>query len=50
MLIVAAVFGLIAYSYYYFDHVHFHIANTYANLGYDTAQHHVAHKYLHGTQ
>jgi hypothetical protein len=46
-LILFAI-GLILYAYYYFEHFHFHVTRAYAHLGYDTAQHHLANKYLRG--
>jgi TPR repeat protein len=48
VLLVAFVFIMIYYSYYHFDHMHTSIIKGYAHLGYDTAQHELGNRYLHG--
>lgn len=51
MLQVCVVVGVLlffVYMYYCMDHLHFNVVNVYAKLGSSHAQHHVAHKYLHG--
>ncbi|ELT97237.1 hypothetical protein CAPTEDRAFT_227108 [Capitella teleta] len=48
---IITIIGVVAfcyYAYYYFDNMHFHVAHGYAHLGYSTAQHHVAQRYLYG--
>ncbi len=45
---VLFVFGLAYYSYYYFEHMHVNVMKAYAHLGYDTAQHELGNRYLHG--
>jgi TPR repeat protein len=45
--VVTAV-GLAYYSYYYFDHLHYHVARGYAHLGYPEAQHVVGQRLLFG--
>lgn len=42
------VIGLLYYSYYYFDHMHFHITHFYAKIGHSYAQHAIGQKYLDG--
>lgn len=46
--VVVGVLLFFVYMYYCMDHLHFNVVNVYAKLGSSHAQHHVAHKYLHG--
>ena len=46
--LILLTFGIVLYSYYYYEHVHFNLTHFYAHLGFDTAQHHIGNKYLHG--
>jgi len=48
VLLVIAVFALAFYAYFYFEHMHVNVLKFYANLGYDTAQHELGNRYLHG--
>jgi len=36
------------YTYYYTDHMHFHVTKLYAHAGYDIAQHKLGQYYLNG--
>ncbi|XP_039249433.2 uncharacterized protein LOC120327102 [Styela clava] len=45
---VLLAFSLIYTSYYYYDHLHFHVSKGYAHLGYSSAQHVVGQRYLAG--
>ncbi|CAF0952490.1 unnamed protein product [Didymodactylos carnosus] len=47
-LLLCTAIGLLYCTYYHFDRVHFHVNRFYATLGYQEAQHVVAHSYLHG--
>lgn len=47
-LAVISVFGLVYYSYYHFDHMHFHVTKAYAHMGFTEAEHIVGQRYLHG--
>lgn len=49
VFLVIAVFSLAYYAYYYFEHMHVSVIKAYANLGYDSAQHELANRYLHGS-
>ncbi|ESN94876.1 hypothetical protein HELRODRAFT_179976 [Helobdella robusta] len=46
--LVIAALGLAYYSYYYFDHFHYHVTKGYAKLGFPEAQHALGNKYYHG--
>ncbi|CAF0797492.1 unnamed protein product [Brachionus calyciflorus] len=46
LVILALSIGF--YAYYYFEHMHVNVLKGYAYLGYDTAQHELANRYLHG--
>ncbi|XP_019629803.1 PREDICTED: uncharacterized protein LOC109474033 isoform X1 [Branchiostoma belcheri] len=48
VLVILFVVGSAYYAYNYFEHLHFHVTNGYAHLGYPQAQHFVAHRYLEG--
>lgn len=39
---------MLLYAFYYFEHMHVNVLKGYAYLGYDTAQHELANRYLHG--
>ncbi|RNA39907.1 death ligand signal enhancer-like [Brachionus plicatilis] len=47
LLVILAV-ALLFYAYYYFEHMHVNMLKGYSYLGYDTAQHELANRYLHG--
>ena len=46
-LIVFAI-AMVIYAVYFFEHMHVNVLTAYAHLGYDTAQHELANRYLHG--
>lgn len=46
--LVVGVLALIYYAYYYYEHMHVHVVKAYAHLGFDTAQHELGNRYLHG--
>jgi hypothetical protein len=48
VFIVLTMFGLMYYAYYYFEHMHVSVVHAYAHLGFDTAQHDLGNRYLHG--
>lgn len=48
---ISLVFGVIAlayYAYYYYEHMHVNVIKAYAHMGFDTAQHELGNRYLHG--
>lgn len=49
VFLVVGIFSLAYYAYYHFDHMHVNVLTAYAHLGYDTAQHELGNRYLHGT-
>ncbi|KAL5022433.1 hypothetical protein ScPMuIL_001588 [Solemya velum] len=46
LLCLTLSFGL--YAFFYFENLHFHVTHAYAWMGYDSAQHQVGQRYLHG--
>lgn len=46
---ISFVVFLLYYSYFYFDHLHFHVTRIYAHIGHSHAQHAIGHKYLTGS-
>jgi hypothetical protein len=49
VFLVLAVFALIYYAYFHFEHMHVNVLHAYAHLGYDLAQHELGNRYLHGS-
>ena len=39
---------LLYYAYFHFEHMHVNVVHGYAHLGFDTAQHDLGNRYLHG--
>lgn len=48
MFALISVFAFALYAFFYFEHLHYHIVNGYATLGFASAQHVMGQKYLHG--
>ena len=48
VFIVLAMLCLMYYAYYHFEHMHVSVVHAYAHLGFDTAQHDLGNRYLHG--
>ena len=44
------VISLALYAYFYFEHMHVNVIKAYAHLGFDTAQHELGNRYLHGKE
>lgn len=36
------------YAYFHFEHMHVNVVHAYAHMGFDTAQHDLGNRYLHG--
>lgn len=48
VFLIFVVIGLIYYAYYYYEHMHIHALKAYAHMGFDSAQHELGNRYLHG--
>lgn len=48
VFLVFGVLGMLYYAYYYYEHMHISILHGYAHLGFDSAQHDLGNRYLHG--
>lgn len=49
VFLVVGIFSLAYYTYYYYEHVHVSVIKAYAHLGFDSAQHELGNRYLHGS-